>query len=136
MGEGETGNDLERRHESLRHDQKRKQKQQMVVAGETVLDAQSQKSGGRGPVSRCFGVPTRLTQDGDGLRSFAEQALQHRRARLIGHGQKLPVTKWQARQETGVKFESSTRVSNEVEPELDVALIVEPRSGVSGFEPP
>src|SRR2546427_731518 len=108
----------------------------MVVAGENVLRAQRHKSGGGGPVSCCFRVPTGLTQDGGSLRAFAEQALQNRPARLIGHGQKLPVAERQAREETGAQFERSARIGNETESELDVALVVEPRSGVRGFKPP
>src|SRR5437867_2795497 len=136
MGEGETGDDLERRHEALRHDQKREQKQEMVVASENVLYTQSQKSGARGPVFRCFGLRTGLTQDGGGLSLFAEQTLQHRPARLVGYGQKLPVAERQAREETGAQFERSARVGNEVEPELDVALVVAPSSDVCRFKLP
>jgi len=46
------------------------------------------------------------------------------------------VTERQAREETGAQFERSARVGNEVEPELDVALVVEPRFGVRGLNPP
>ena len=125
MRDRETGDDLERRPESLCHDQQREQKQQMIIAGENVPHAQRQKSHARGPVSCCFGVPTSLTQDRGPLRAWAEQPLQYRRARLIGHGQKLPVTERQSREETGAQFERSARIGNEVESELDIALVVE-----------
>ena len=46
------------------------------------------------------------------------------------------MTEWQASEETGAQFERSARVGNEIEPELDVALVVEPRSGVRRFKPP
>jgi len=43
------------------------------------------------------------------------------------------VTERQAREETGAQFERSARVGNEVEPELDIAPVVEPRFDVRGF---
>src|SRR5262245_28065088 len=108
----------------------------MVVAGENVLHAQCQKSDGRGPVARCLGLPTSVTQDCGGLLTFAEQALDHGPDRLIGYGQKLPMTERQAREETGGQLEGSACVLNEIESELDVTLLVDPRFRRRRFKPP